>query len=87
MNIRHLDSPITSPFLYIGRGSKWGNPFRLRDFETRRRCVDSFKNYLLQDANLFNALHELDGKVLVCHCAPDLCHGNILIEMFCEHVK
>lgn len=29
-----------------------------------------------------NSLHELNGKVLGCWCAPGPCHGDVLVELF-----
>lgn len=78
------------PFdVYIGRPSKWGNPFThlkgntLAEFrvETREQAVESYREYLLNNTSLMNDLHELKGKVLGCWCSPQSCHGDILVEL------
>ena len=77
------------PFdVYIGRPSKWGNPYShqegtLAEFkvETREEAVQKFKEYLLNNKELMESLPELKGKILGCWCAPKSCHGDILLEM------
>lgn len=82
---------IPSDAVYIGRPSKWGNPFShisaasLAKYhvETRDQAVDKFYwwitlgdgRYLLPD------LEELRGKDLVCFCKPKRCHGDILLVL------
>ena len=71
-----------SPYdIYIGRPSKWGNPFMMGGAGgTREEVVQKFREYIM-DSPLRNDLHELRGKVLACWCAPLLCHGDILAEL------
>lgn len=69
-------------FVYIGRPSKWGNPYTLplkANDATRHVVVDKFRLYLLEHPHLIGAaVRELKGKVLVCFCAPKECHGDVL---------
>lgn len=68
--------------VYIGRPSKWGNPFSIGKDGTREEVVEKYRTYLLSHTDLVEqAKKELGGKNLVCFCAPKLCHGNILIEI------
>lgn len=68
--------------VYIGRPSKWGNPFSIGKDGTREEVVEKYRTYLLSRNDLMEqAQKELGGKNLVCFCAPKLCHGNILIEI------
>jgi hypothetical protein len=67
--------------VYIGRPSKWGNPFVLRDEQHREALIGHYKKWLLNQPQLLADLRELKGKRLGCYCAPKLCHGNILAEM------
>jgi hypothetical protein len=67
--------------IYIGRGSIWGNPFRLadtRDDVARARVIEQYEQYLLQQPALMARLPELRGKRLACFCAPKPCHGDVL---------
>src|SRR4051812_12094851 len=66
---------------YIGRGSKWGNPFVLGRDGTREEVVNAYYEYLKTRPDLLLALDELRGKDLLCFCAPKLCHGDILLVL------
>jgi len=67
--------------IYIGRGSKWGNPFIIGKDGTRKEVIAKYKKWILTQQNLLDSLPELNGKVLGCWCKPEACHGDILIEM------
>lgn len=74
--------------VYIGRGSKWGNPFSHLDNTTadfkvssREEAVEKHKEWILNQPHLLADLHELKGKVLCCYCAPKACHGHTLAQM------
>jgi len=72
------------PFdIYIGRPTKWGNPFIIGQNGTREEVVAKYREWItLGDGkHLLKDLHELKGKVLGCWCAPKLCHGNVLVEL------
>lgn len=71
--------------VYIGRGSKWGNPFIMKNktMEERQRVIEEYKIWITQGKGkyLLRHLNEIQGKTLGCWCAPLPCHGNILIEL------
>ncbi len=64
--------------VYIGRPSKWGNPFVVGRDGTREDVIKKYREYLLSNPDLMKALPELRGKVLGCWCAPLACHGDVL---------
>lgn len=77
--------------VYIGRGSKWGNPYSHRDdtralyrVATRTEAIACYRRALWEDIKLgrveLTELAELHGKTLGCFCAPLPCHGDVLIE-------
>ena len=66
--------------VYIGRGSKWGNPFVIGKDGTREEVINKYEEYLLNSTELLNSLHELKGKTLGCFCKPKACHGDILVK-------
>ena len=66
--------------VYIGRGSKWGNPFVIGKDGTREEVINKYEKYLLNSPELLNSLHELKGKTLGCFCKPKACHGDILVK-------
>lgn len=64
--------------VYIGRPSKWGNPFVVGRDGTREEVIEKFDAYLHSRPDLMAALPELWGKVLGCWCSPLDCHGHVL---------
>lgn len=71
------------PFdVYIGRPSKWGNPFLLGRDGDRATVIAKFRHYLDACPELrAAAVKELSGKTLGCYCAPLPCHGDVLAEV------
>lgn len=73
------------PFdIYIGRPSKWGNPFIVGKHGVRGECVDLYAQWIRNQPELLAALSELDGKVIACWCKPNSCHGDVLAELLIE---
>lgn len=67
--------------VFIGRPSKWGNPFFVGRDGTRSEVIAKYRVWILKQPHLMAALSELRGKVLGCHCAPKRCHGEVLVEL------
>lgn len=67
--------------IYIGRPSKWGNPFKEGKDGSRKEVIEKYKKYVLSNQDLMNSLDELEGKVLGCWCKPKACHGDVLVEL------
>lgn len=74
--------------VYIGRGSKWGNPFSHKEgtlaehvVGSREEAIAKYEEYLLNNQELVDALPELKGKILGCWCKPKACHGDILLNL------
>ena len=67
--------------VYIGRPSKWGNPFTIGKDGTREEVIQKYREYLLANKELMKSLPELKDKTLGCWCKPKACHGDVLIEM------
>ena len=84
--------------VYIGRPSKWGNPFtHKRDGKTlakyvvgsREEAVEAYREWITNGdgKHLINDLRELKNKVLGCWCKPLACHGDVLdelVEKYCQ---
>ena len=74
--------------VYIGRPSKWGNPFPIRADRSREEAIRMFEKWIRLKPKLLGDLPELQGKTLGCFCKEGLaCHGDVLIrlvEEFCE---
>jgi hypothetical protein len=75
--------------VYIGRGSKWGNPFTHRESTypgvvrvgSPEAAIGMYREWIMRQPQLLNALDELRGKVLGCYCKPAACHGDVLAEL------
>ena len=67
--------------VYIGRPSKWGNPFVIGKDGTRTQVIAKYEAWLRRQPALMAALPELRGKVLGCWCAPQPCHGDVLARL------
>jgi hypothetical protein len=73
--------------VYIGRPSKWGNPFKIGRDGTRDQVIAKYEQYLQNNKKLLSDLPELKGKVLACHCAPLACHGDVLKKYVATQLK
>jgi len=74
-----------TPFdVYVGRGSKWGNPYPLtgssreEKLESRKVVIRRFEEYFLATSDLLDSVVSLQGKRLQCFCAPLPCHADVL---------
>lgn len=67
--------------VYVGRPSKWGNPFSISENRTREQAIQAFEEWIVTQADLMASLPELRGKVLGCWCAPRACHGDVLARL------
>lgn len=78
--------------VYVGRPSKWGNPFVVgepnpyipdRQVEDRRHAYNLYVGHAPLQARLFSAaMQELRGKDLACWCPLDQpCHADMLLEV------
>lgn len=67
--------------IYIGRGSKWGNPFVIRRDGTRAEVIAKHERWLRSQHHLLRGLDALRGRDLVCFCAPQPCHGDLLLRL------
>lgn len=76
-----VNSKRESYDIYIGRPSKWGNPFVLGKDGNRQQVVEKFEKYIKTKPELMASLPELRGKKLGCFCAPLSCHGDVLAKL------
>lgn len=66
--------------VYIGRPSKWGNPFVIGEHGTREQVIAKYEAWIKTQPQIAD-LAELRGKVLGCFCAPKPCHGDVLARL------
>lgn len=78
---KHKDR-IPPDAIYIGRGSRWGNPFVIGKHGDRAAVCSQYKellwNQIKENKVSLQDLAALKGKSLVCFCAPLSCHGHVL---------
>lgn len=73
---------IPKDAVYVGRPTKWGNPFVVGVHGERGECVEKFREWVYTQPELIEAIkRDLKGKDLVCFCAPKSCHADVLIEI------
>ena len=82
--------------VYVGRPSKWGNPFsrsftpkdlQLKDEKDERQvCLDNYELWLRDKLkNNSHFLDELKGKDLACWCPLEKsCHADVLLKLLKE---
>ena len=71
--------------VYIGRGSKWGNPFVIGVDGTRAEVIEKYESWIKGQPELLAALPELKNKILGCYCSPRRCHGEVLLKLLREN--
>lgn len=70
-----------SDAVYIGRGSKWGNPYVIGVHGNRAEVIAKYEVYLSNNEMLLKSLDQLKGKNLACYCSPLACHGDLLLKL------
>lgn len=81
--VHHKKKPYD---VYIGRPSKWGNPYSHQEdtlaqfkVETRDEAIEKYEALVRSNPETMEMIKkELKNKILSCHCTPKLCHGHIL---------
>lgn len=79
--------PIPNDAAYVGRPTKWGNPFShikgadVVLVDNREDAVLLYEHWIATQPDLISALHELRGKDLACWCAPLPCHADVLLRL------
>jgi hypothetical protein len=65
----------------VGRGTKWGNPFKAENGITRDLAIALFRQSITP-AREEEIRRELRGKTLACWCSEAVrCHGDVLLEI------
>jgi len=67
--------------VYVGRPTKWGNPYKINETISRSNAIALYREYLgkwVPDEEL----EELRDKDLACWCKEDEpCHADVLLEL------
>lgn len=73
---------------YIGRGSRFGNPYLIGPDGTREDVVVKHKKDFDNNPKLREAVwNELKGETLGCFCKPLACHGDTYVEYIKERMR
>lgn len=67
--------------VYIGRPSKWGNPYHIGPDGTREQVIEKYRELIRRNPQMIEDIGELRGKCLGCWCKPKACHGDVLAEL------
>lgn len=79
-NRRNPACPSTA--IYVGRPTKWGNPFIIGRDGDRATVITKFRTRLRNRPDLRAAARrELRGHDLSCWCSPLDCHAAVWIEI------
>lgn len=78
LNKRTDTIPIDA--IYVGRPTKWGNPFIIGRDGTRTEVIERYA-HMICTSDLVTSFEELRGKDLVCWCAPLPCHADVLLKL------
>lgn len=74
--------------VYIGRGSVFGNPFRIGKDGDREEVINLYKHYVKSNAKVLKAIYNLPkDAILGCFCHPKACHGDIIVELYNSYWK
>ncbi len=76
--------------VYVGRGTKFGNPFRINQSRSRAQCVEQYRFWIARGISNSLAgfppqpveIRALRGRHLMCWCPLDQpCHADVLLEL------
>lgn len=87
IHIRDKNNYPAEKTAYIGRPSKFGNPYPLdnpHDDHKRELVIEKYRRFFHDKINtdpIFRSdILTLRGKILYCYCAPKQCHGDIIAD-------
>ena len=95
LSMRGRDEVIPPGAVYIGRATKrrrhrrvqMGNSFTISKHGNRDEVIARYREWIATQLSLLAALPELRGKDLACWCAPQSCHGDVLLELANSDVR
>lgn len=98
---KHHGHTVDDRTIYIGRPSLLGNPFTIEGKQTRTAVLKNYTRWLEWKIEMGNAevVAELDRIAslvlddsglpvkLLCFCAPQACHGDVLKRVIEQAIK
>ena len=64
--------------VYVGRGSRYGNPFKIGEHGTRQEVIRLYEEWLDERPHLVERLDRPNLGGLRCYCAPLPCPAEII---------
>ena len=81
-NLKRDRGRIPKGAVYMGRGSKWGNPYRIGLDGTRAEVIEKYHEWFAQQIGAGHLdPEEVRGKDGICYCAPQPCHGDVVLAL------
>jgi len=77
---------LPQPWIYVGRGTPLGNPFRPGNETSHADALASYRRWLWDrirrnEPAVMRAMRSIDqDTALVCSCAPNACHADIVMR-------
>lgn len=76
------DPNVPKDAVYVGRPSRWGNQYKIPRDGNRAEVIAKYRGNMMRSPVLRRWVKaELCGKDLVCWCAPEPCHADVLLEV------
>lgn len=70
---------------YPPTSSMFANPYKIGKDGNRHQVLEKYEQYMTNkiqsDVIVRDELLKLKGKYLGCWCAPEPCHGNVLVSL------
>lgn len=77
--------------VYIGRGSRMGNKYRIGSGYTRESSIEAYRLdfywRLEHEVGFMEYVESLHGLALGCFCKPLPCHGDVIVAYLDELEK
>ena len=74
--------PADAVYVGRGRGSRWGNPFKIGRDGNRDQVIELYRQWLWREIKAGRItrddLRSLAGRDLICWCAPNRCHAEVI---------
>ena len=84
LNARNVGQHVENA-VYVGRPSKFGNPFAAKSELDREAVIEKFREYFYSNDEIRDAaVAELMDKHLICWCSPKDCHATIIRDYVWE---
>lgn len=78
-NMNHVPVPGA---IYVGRPTMFGNPYVIGKHGTREEVVRRYEERVRSNPVMLDQIvKQLKGKDLICWCAPNACHADVLLKI------